>query len=237
MEQDRNLKVNAANSTNTYLFTVLASSDTPHLLAVRLGLPAECGDHAGLSWYSADFDSKNQPCPEIKNASRLRLIALPFIDTGAFINMIAKSDAHMRPIFPEALGEVEGRDYGHSSVYFGSIYRWIDVLPFRSLVMLTLFICCASIFYSLWKLFQDGYVGQTHTAVYSVILFLSCTVLTIYFVSIFGDGFIDLAKHSHIGFSALTGLCILVISFFVTRFYSWGCGKYTASMCKRRSSL
>jgi hypothetical protein len=216
IKQDRNLAIQHANATNTYLYTVLASSRTPHKLAGQLGLPSECGDHAGRSWYTQGYDPKNH-CPEVIKASRLRLMALPFLDPSAFFHMLSHSDSYMRPVFPELVGQVAGQNMGRASEYVWSMYHWMDVIPFWLFGTFAMSICIAGAVFSLWHLFRDSRVDQSKASVLSVIFFLSCMVPTLYFVSLFGDGYADFSKHLHIAFNGFMVLCLILVSLLITQ--------------------
>lgn len=225
MKQDRNLAIHHANATNTFLFTVLGSSSTPHKLAAQLGLPSECGDHTDKSWYTPGFDPKTH-CPEVVNASRLRLIALPFLDPGAFFNMLLRSGTYMRPVFPELVGQVAGQNMGRASDYVWSAYRWMDLIPLWLFGVVTIVVCISGAVYGLWQLFRHSNMDRGNVAVPGVVFFLSCMVPTIYFVALFGDGYADFAKHIHIAFSGFIALCVILISLLIAR---------TLELARRRS--
>lgn len=210
---ERNAAVRKANAINTFFYTVLGSSDQPHKLAQRLGLPAGCGDFARLSWYSPQLDRRNLPCPEVFQASRFRLLLLPFLDTRAFTVMLADADQHLRPVFPANLGQVAGFDYGRVLNHRVSLFAWLDLLSARALAGLLVVSTLLAAGCALRRLLRTPPLAParaTTTAVSSLILFLSLYPASAFTVALLGDGHADLAKHSHLAFNGLLALLLVL---------------------------
>lgn len=219
LSDERNQSVKMANATNTYLHTVLAASEQPRKLATRLGLPPDCAESAGLSWYSAELHENGHPCPEVFELARYRLLLLPFFDIHSLFQMFGKSGEHLRQVYPDYLGQVAGQDSGHARDYLTSIFGLMERVPSHWVLPFAALLSTVSLVVGLRNSWQSRVNEALLLPLSCLSVFLGIATPTIYLVALFGDGYIDLAKHSHLAFNGLMLLCLGWCGFLLT--YIW----------------
>jgi hypothetical protein len=206
LSQERFQSQRLANATDTYLGAVLSSTSDPETAVATLGLPVQCEDHVGENWYTPGLQ-ENHPCPEVMAVSRLKIFSLIVDDPAIYLRLTQKGTELLRPWIVN-LGQVAGDDYGSVIRYMSSISPWLDQLSERMIRTAFFIPMLFGIAQLGWILIQSP-VEYAHLL--TITLSLIGTLYIVFYSSLFGDGFIDLAKHTHLFFSIY--LSWLLISF------------------------
>lgn len=208
---DRNSHVRMANSTNTYLYTVLPQAKNPASLAKFLGLPATCAAHAGESWIAIELRAAH-PCPEVFDVPRYKILLFPFIDPGAFGRLVANSTESLRPSLVRHIGQVERRLYGRASDHIWSVYSVLDEVP-----TWLFWILCSAACIPVPGAIASRFFGHIpRSQIEPAWFFVASTAPVVYFVSIAGDGYADLAKHAHLAYLSV-GISLTAFSLLTLR--------------------
>lgn len=202
--------VNFANKTDTFLWAVLPEAADKKAALSKLGLPAECIDGIGKSWYSPGVQD-NHPCPNVETLSRAKLLGLFVSDPSTFVEPMRKAIIGVHPFYPPYLGHLEDtKDRGTASYQLLKKTSLSDALasipknytPFIFLAsMLVGLVAFGAIVVSLSK--------RTEIRPFLMMLCLGGLVV-LYSIasSVFGDGYAELQKHA-VGF--LVGLTFQII--------------------------
>ena len=212
-----------ANLTNTVLGAVLASADDPRQTARRLGLPADCGDYAGQTWFTPGLREQH-PCPELFELSRLRLLELVVQEPTTVVRLLAGGLERARPWIPQLLGKVEGSVSAPLPAQFFTWDRWLRRLPdqvFAALFLLPPLL--AALVVVARKRLRLSPAG--------VFLWLFCAVYPWFALPgvVFGDGFADTAKQLHLGTTALLAFWLLAAGGLAWQLCNWFAATHRAT--------
>jgi hypothetical protein len=201
-----------ANKTNTFLMAVLGSSSDPQATAVRLGLPARCGDHAGKNWFTEGLQA-DHPCPELFALDRAALLRLAVVEPQTLAEVVRRGIPLSRPWIPPFLGKVAGADVAPLPARFISVDRVVDAVPGLAYValvalppLLVLVLLVLKPPLPLPLALAAGITGS----------YPALALVTV----VFGDGLADVAKQFHLGALSLLAFWALVavgIALFIGR--------------------
>lgn len=201
-----------ANMTSTVFSSLLPLADDPQRVAGLLGLPARCGEYAGMTWYFAPVaeDPARHPCPEVFRLSHLRLLGLAFAEPALLQRFIGGGLEYLRPwvstryMFGAArIGVVEGQSMADLPAGWFSWSRVLDSLPSWLIRMLVL--GPAAVLSLMLLLRRAG--GAAPAAVLSVLAFLPYPVMI---AVVFGNGYVDAAKQMHLVFGCVIAFWMLL---------------------------
>ncbi len=191
--------INSTNKINTFFYTVLPEATDKAQALKILGLPERCNSDIGLSSYHPDQNSLNN-CPEIQKVSRAKLLKLFSQDPATFFVPIIKFTKEMKLFYPDYLGLTIPGDANAlkkhefiKKISFSNIISKIDSSAFF-IIVLILFI--SSFFTGLVLLLLPK---KTPLELSSYMYLFTIGGLTVGYSiasSVFGDGYIEAAKHA-----------------------------------------
>ena len=195
--------IDQANKTNTFMAAVLpAVADQPQALQ-DLGLPPSCLAAIGKSWYDPQVQ-QNNPCPEVKQLSRLDLFKLFWREPAAAYIPLYRGILEANKMYPNYLGYVEQPSQLENAWYrtarFGSLTILLSTLPgplfFGITVGSLLFSALSGMVLALR--FARGRNDQLRLDVVMLSLIVMGGLLIFYALvsSVFGDGYWELPKHA-----------------------------------------
>lgn len=206
-------KIDQVNKTNTYLGAVLPAATDPLAALRQLGLPDTCRAAIGSTWYSAEG---SEPCPAVAQVSRARLFGLFVSQPRTLWYPLYRIALDVRPLYPDYLGVVEP-DAGPAAANKWALARgvsfttWLSSLP-KGLYLGLLAAGMATggwAFISLLSSYRRGALMQPEQRARRAFMLLGVGVAWYgLFSSVFGDGYIEMAKHAvvftlGVGFQAL----------------------------------
>jgi hypothetical protein len=205
IQQDNMHLIKFANATNTFIGAVLPSASDPYSATQVLGLPKHCADYSGKTWYSPGF-AKNHPCPEVIKASRFKILLLAIKDPLFLINITENGIQLLRPWIVNYLGQISNHNLGQVTQL--SISNWLNKLPI-------LFLRVAFLIPSLiYLLACTNFTKKTSTPANNLMTLITAIISTMYiifFSALFGDGYIEFQKHTHLFFSLYIALLIIIL--------------------------
>lgn len=201
--------VNYANATNTFLYTILPAAIDKEQATKILNLPSNCIEHAGKSWYSNGINNLNHPCPEVQYTSRLSLIQLLAYDPHIIVKTSLHAIQYMRPWVLYYLGTVEKQHIGRMENKVWTLSKFIDTVP-EPILKVLFFMPMTLLGFLFAALFSRRLAGVKTEL--SLLLCLISLKYIVFYSALFGDGYIDFAKHTHLYFSLYLGFIFIMIA-------------------------
>lgn len=204
-----------ANNADVVLGAILPASGDEALTAKRLGLPEHCLRSVGASWYVPMGEVLESTCPEALEAQRCRLVALVATEPVTLLRAAVRAVPQLQDWRLGFMGSVEGLHYGGSDsvravagALASSIGSAIAALPLLAF---------AQILAASGAIFLVSAVVCVRAAVSrrSAPLALSLYALTgvawyAIISSIFGDGYVELARHAQLASVALYAAAVVL---------------------------
>lgn len=203
LRSDQTRSMGRANVINTVFYAVLPTADEPRRLATQLGLPAECAVHAGKSWFAPGM-AEGELCPQALKLSRRQVLLTLAGQPGLVARVLLGGVERNRPWIPANLGLVEGQRLGRLPASQPTLDRLYAVLPqgvYLGLLVAVPFIALVRI------LRRRDPSQQAANAVLAVLAAYPWFSLA---VVVFGDGYADTSKQSHLGHAAFLAALLLL---------------------------
>ena len=206
-----------ANSADVVLGAILPSSADEALTAQRLGLPPRCLRSVGASWYQQMGESLEASCPEALAVQRRRLLALVMSEPMTLLRGALRALPQLQDWRLGYLGSVEGARYaGNESVLAtaGAFANSIAAVApaMRLSAFLQLLTASAAIF--LASAAACVVAGVTARSSPLALTLYALTGIAWYAIvtSIFGDGYVEVARHAHLASVALSAAAVVLIA-------------------------
>lgn len=211
---------NTANRADTILGAVLPEVANPDAALVKLGLPSACKEAIGSDWYTPGFQDTN-PCPEISLVTSTAILKLVPSEPLALFNVFSNGVKLSQPFSPE--GRLLWIDAeANNAVVLSQIAKIVSPLP---LIFNTLSSSAWTI--TIWvSIAFVPAVGlivllipkvRRKIGILAPSLLISSGILTTYAIatSVFGDGYIEVDKHSSLGIISfplfISGLIVIIV--------------------------
>lgn len=193
--------IDAANKTNTYFGAVLPAARDPAAALETLGLPESCLPAIGSTWYSQEG---SQPCPQVVQAGRARLPALFLSQPSTLLQPLYQAVLRVRPFYPDYLGMVPpssaAESAGKLAVAKPLSFTWLlSLLPQAGYLMVLALLALSALLSTLVLVLQPRQVAALSVMQRGCLGLQVLGALTAsyaLFSSVFGDGYIELAKHA-----------------------------------------
>lgn len=225
---NNNTSINSANKINTFFHAILPEATDKYEALKALNLPTRCNADIGISWYQAEQNALNN-CPEIQKISRGRLLKLFIQDPPTFFMPIIKFTDEMKFFYPHYLGVIIPGDTNALkkieyviSISFSNIINKINSSLFFTIIFI-FFI--TSIVTGFILLFAYKTLSLELTSYIYLFTIGGLTVGYSIASSVFGDGYIEAAKHSvlflggvYIQLIALACTLLLSTKLFINKF-------------------
>jgi len=170
-----------------------------------LRLPRHCTDHIGKTWYTPSV-GQDHPCPEVLETSRIRILLLIFKDPLFLVNITSNGIKELRPWIVTYLGQVDDREYGHVSQFTFTISEWLDKISDNILIIM--FLAPLAVYIPIVIAITKKISVDTQSLAVIIMALLSL-MYGVFFSAIFGDGYIEFAKHTHMFFSFYISIVVI----------------------------
>jgi hypothetical protein len=197
--------ISFANATDTYLGAVLPAADDPVKAAAALGLPDQCADYSGKTWYTPDVQAEH-PCPEVLGVSRIKLLALILRNPAILYRMIGQGLPLMRPLILD-LGSVGGQEFGRANHVTFTLATWFDMVPGNALAVAFVISVLASVLVAFASIVRRP--TQTRPTL-TLIGSLAVACIVVFLSALLGDGYWEFQKHTQLFFSLWCSLIVVV---------------------------
>lgn len=192
--------IETANNLDFTLTALLPASDDAARTAQRVGLDAACAAHLGKSIYTVGAPPE-QACPGVGTLSRARALGLALTEPMTLVRLVAAIPRDLLPWIPHYLGTVAGEQVAPLPAGFVTVDR---LLARRAAL--------AWLLLALPAAFALALLLRRRSSPLALAFACACAAVTLAVpvVSMFGDGLVELAKHSHL---ALNAGCAAVLAF------------------------
>lgn len=191
--------INSTNKINTFFYTVLPEATDKTQALITLGLPERCNSDIGLSAYHPDQNALNN-CPEIQKLSRTQLLKLFTQDPSTFFTPIVKFTEEMKLFYPDYLGlTIEADTHAikkHKLIKQFSFSTLISKIDSSAFFIIVLILFISSFFTGLFLLLLPRKKSIELTSYMYLFTIGGLTVGYSIASSVFGDGYIEAAKHA-----------------------------------------
>ncbi len=188
-------------ATDTFFGAVLPLHEDPARAVALVGLPPQCGVHVGKTWYDAGMQPP--PCPQVADVSRLRILALLADDPLLGARLAARSLPLLQPLIVRYYGQVEGGDRAQADANWSrgvvSVSSLVEMLPLAAYAALVALTVLATAVAALLLAWPRAVAAGGDALLPLLVLVAGVVELYAFSSSLFGAGFIDLARHSIVG--------------------------------------
>jgi len=211
--QQRFESIAGANRQNMLFGALLPAADDPVRLAARLGLPPHCAELAYTNWYRPLGRDVAAACPEALQPGLARISAVVATEPGTALTLFGRGLAQSTAWRLPYVGEVAGASFARLGTGPLSLTAsFADAAATSSLAAHALFwlIPLLAGFGAAWRLMRAAARPAGHVALDVGIASCAGIVATVWATSILGDGYSELARHLHLGVSAVCGGWLLL---------------------------
>lgn len=185
-----------ANVVDTLFTALLPNAGDPAALLDQLGLPRECLQQSGSSWYTPGMGER-MLCPQVFAIGHGDLLRAALADPAMLARALVGGIAQMAPWIPDHLGVVEGQAHAGLPESVPSWSRMVDAMGARALGGWLSAVPLVAFFLVLFRR------APAQAAANVVVLAASVLPLCVLGAAVFGDGYADLARHVQLGVAAL----------------------------------
>lgn len=204
--------IRAANDHDFYLGAVLpAVRDEPQALA-RLGLPADCRAAIGSNWYVGMGADPSEQCAEVASLGRLDFLRLLADDPSLPMRILVRGLPESQVWLQHHLGMIAGESFGdlsrRSTWVGGSLANASERLPLAD-YFLVLGALAAGLPGALIAWVRAVRRGERDDGWLRCVISACCLALYAPVSAVFGDGYVEVARHSVLLHSAVAALALL----------------------------
>ena len=194
-----------ANKTNMLIALLGTTRPEQHdSLLQALGLPGDCRQLAGNNWRTLDLAHRST-CSEAGELRYTRLALLFVSHPGLPLGLITEAIPRSQRWVVGYIGQVAGQRRGQVADFQWSLSEPMKAMSagfYKALFLAPLAACCCLL---MWRCLQRQELGDAGTGLVLLVL-LQWAVITI---AVTGDGFADLARHTHLaGVLLLAQACL-----------------------------
>jgi hypothetical protein len=183
------------NRTNSILAASAPLSHDPNKFLASLGLPKECAELVGVSWYLNYGHDIAKRCPGVADVSVMRLASALASDPMLLVKINFKSILFVGNAKQDYLLRTQ-------DAQTLSLFDWIRYAPFWVRAAAIIFLIVA-VGYGLTR------TKDTRIRIASILS--GAVAASVWNISLLGDGFSELARHAHLSFVAIGALAIIFI--------------------------
>ena len=200
--------LSTTNGADFILSALLLNVDDPVATAGRLGLAPDCAARANIGGVYGLHAPFEKVCPGIgaipRRAAWGELVSQP----RAFARLLARVPTLMLPWIPSYLGVVEGGQFEKLPARWPSLSGAIgDSALVAGLLLLLPWLTL-------------GLAWRASAAVRTHLALCAAAVTVVPLIALFGDGYIDFPKHTHLVFSAAFASLCVPLAYLLGRFFA-----------------
>jgi hypothetical protein len=211
----RHPTIGQANNADVVLGAILPASTDEALTAKRLGLPERCLRSVGASWYEPMGEALESTCPEALAMPRRRVAALALTEPVTLLRAALRAVPQLQDWRLGYMGSVEGLRYGGSeSVRAEAGVLGTSIAPSVAALSLLAFaqllVASAALFLASAVVCVRAAVSQRSAPLALTLYALTGIAWYAIVSSIFGDGYVELARHAQLASVALYAALVVL---------------------------
>jgi len=196
----------AASNYDFYLGAVLPAVQDERLALSTLDLPSGCRNEIGSNWFVGMGGPAPGQCDPIAALGRLEFVRLAAADPALPARVLIRGLPQTQAWWVHYLGMIAGRAFGDASVVrswrTASLASYTEKLPLRDWLCVVALLPAACLAGGVaW--IRRFYRGEPGTGVAPALLVCGCLGLYAIVSSLFGDGYLEVARHAVLMHSAL----------------------------------
>ncbi|HKU85621.1 MAG TPA: hypothetical protein VJV77_04710 [Casimicrobiaceae bacterium] len=196
----------AASNYDFYLGAVLPAVRDERFALSRLGLPPGCRDAIGSNWFVGMGGPAPGQCDAIAPLGRLEFLALSAADPALPARLLIRGLPQTQAWWMHYLGMIAGRSFGDASALRSwrtvSLASSTERLPLRTWLCVVAFLPAACLAAGVGFL-RRVHRGEQGTGAAAAIFVCACLGLYAIVSSLFGDGYLEVARHAVLMHAAL----------------------------------
>jgi hypothetical protein len=222
--------IRAANNVDVVLGTLLPlARDQTRALAV-LQLPERCAGAIGSTWYVTMGEDLAERCPEAAKLPRSHVVDLLLDEPSLAVRALAKAAPLARTMLLRYLGTRAGERYamieGEKFPLAFSIAPYLERLPLYAHVGWQIFVfALLALTLAIWMIAGARGGGSAGALMTSALAGIFCYAFA---SSVLGDGFVEVARHVHLGTIAGAALLLLLVVTLVCGLFARDMTRYVA---------
>ncbi len=211
----RHPTIRAANNADVVLGAILPASQDERRTALRLGLPERCLQSVGATWYVPMGESLESTCPEALSMPRTRIVTTLVSEPTTTLRALLRGLPQLQDWRLGYLGAVAGENYGGAErvralagVSATSAAPWVTAQGwtiFLSLLLVSLLLLIASVAAAC-----VGVVRRRSSPLALALYGLTVTVWYAIATAIFGDGYVEVARHAQLADASLLAAAVVL---------------------------
>jgi hypothetical protein len=204
-----------ANNADVVLGAILPASNDEALTAKRLGLPERCLRSVGATWYQPMGEALEATCPEALAMGRRSLAALVATEPATLLRAVLRALPQLQDWRLGYLGSVEGLQYaGSDSVRTVAGALASGIGPVLAKLPLSAFLqmlaASAAVFLVSALVCVVGAVSHRCSPLALTLYALTGIAWYAIMTSIFGDGYVEVARHAQLTSVALYATVVVL---------------------------
>ncbi len=192
---------NSANRIDTVFGALLPASQNPARMLEHMGLPPQCLQFSGQTWYSTPREQYEAHCPKIMALSLVRIAKAVALEPSPLVTIIGNIAQRHRGFLQRYIGHIEGVENAYIDTASGipPYYQSIDPLIQRLSAQAAALLIYAAALGPAFAALAAWWLRQRRWA----FMFLLNGLLFNYalFSSILGDGYMEVERHAILCFS------------------------------------
>jgi hypothetical protein len=201
-----------ASNYDFYLGAVLPAVRDERLALSRLGLPPDCRDAIGSNWFVGMGGPAPGQCEAIAPLGRLEFLALAAADPALPVRLLIRGLPQTQAWWMHYLGMIAGRSFGDASSPQSwralSLASYTERLPLRTWLCVVALLPAACLAGGV-AFVRRVYRGEAGAGAAGAVFVCACLGLYAVVSSLFGDGYLEVARHAVLMHSAL-GATVLI---------------------------
>jgi hypothetical protein len=195
-----------ASNYDFYLGAVLPAVQDERLALSRLGLSSDCRDAIGSNWFVGMGGPAPGQCDAIAPLGRFEFLELAAADPALPARVLIRGLPQTQAWWMHYLGMIAGRSFGDASVLRS--WRTVSLASYTERLPLRTWLCVVALLPAACLAGGVAFVrrvhrGESDTGVVAAVFVCACLGLYAIVSSLFGDGYLEVARHAVLLHSAL----------------------------------
>jgi hypothetical protein len=206
-----------------YLGAVLPAVRDERLALSRLGLPLDCRDAIGSNWFVGMGGPAPGQCDAIAPLGRLEFLELAAADPALPARVLIRGVPQTQAWWMHYLGMIAGRSFGDASLVHS--WRTLSLASYTERLPLPMWLCVVALLPAGCLVGGVAFVrrchrGESGDGAGGAVFVCACLGLYAIVSALFGDGYLEVARHAVLMHSALWATVLIGAGYVVAHWRS-----------------